>query len=355
MPSPDITAFTRMTRGFMVLGAVIVVGVTGYLLTGWSLLDSIYMVVITIFGVGYGEVRSIEAPELKLFTMALIISGCSALIYILGGFFQMIAEGELNRALGKLRMTKQINNLEGHIIICGYGRIGRVLADELAKADVKVVVVDGDEKRIARAGDSGCLVYHGNASHEETLRRAGIDRARALCSVVPDDAMNVFITLTARSMNPTLSILARGEDPETASKLKQAGANEVVLPSAICATQMSDLIVRPEALDFLKRAELHGVDGDLKALGLGVRTLTLEASANGRTVGALEQAAQVSLMIVAIQHASGSTTHRPALDVLLNEGDTVIVVTHAEDVETLKFRFAEEKRVMRYRGGTIQQ
>ncbi len=351
----DPSAISRMTRGFWVLAAVCVVGVVGYLMTGWSLLDSIYMVVITIFGVGYGEVRNIETPELKVFTMLLIVSGCSALIYILGGFFQLIAEGELNRALGKLRMTKQIKELEGHVIVCGFGRIGRVLAAELKRADVPVVIVDNTESRVSSAADLGYLTLQGDASHDATLQEAGVERARALCSVLPNDAMNVFITLTARNLNKSVLIIARGEDHETEPKLRQAGADRVVLPSAISANQIADMVTRPEVLDYLREGELGGLDSDLQALGLALRTLALDASAQGRDVGALERAAQVSLMVVAIRRQSGEVVERPGLDVELHTGDSVIILAHATDASSLELRFASARRPISYRGATLHR
>ncbi len=342
-----------MTRGFIVLALVIAAGVIGYLLTGWSLLDSLYMVVITIFGVGYGEVRNIDSPELKVFTMLLIIAGCSALIYILGGFFQLIAEGELNRALGKLRMTKQINQLKEHVIVCGYGRIGRVLTSDLTKAGVSVVVVDQNESRCAAAAEEGLLTFEGDATQDDTLRQAGVDRARALCTVLPNDALNVFITLTARNLNPDLAILARGEDPQTEAKLRQAGAAQVVLPSRICGTRMADMVIRPAALDYLRRSDRTGLDNDLEALGLRMVSVVLDSTADGHIIGDLEASARVSLIVVALKKKSGEIIERPPLDEALSDGDTVILLVHSERASGLAIRFPNASRKLSYRGARV--
>lgn len=349
----ELSAFGKMTRGFVVLGGVSVVGVLGYLLKGWSILDSIYMVVITIFGVGYGEVRSLSDPGTKIFTIFLIISGCSALIYILGAFFQMLAEGELNRALGKMRMTKQINQLENHVIVCGYGRIGRVLAKRLQTAGVDLVVIDQDTQRAERAVSDGYPAMVGDASHDASLRQAGIARARSLCSVLPSDAMNVFITLTARNLNANVHIIARGEDPETEPKLRQAGANQVVLPSSASAHRMADMITRPAVLDYLRDADRAGLDSDLEGLGLKMVRLPLTATAEGKTVADLEKAAQVSLMVVALVRGTGETIERPALSLPLFDADEVLLLVHAEHAENLKVGFAKPVRKLTYRGATL--
>lgn len=345
-----MTALLRMRRGALVLAATCLVGVCGYLVFGWSLLDSVYMVVITVFGVGYGEVHVLDAPEQKIFTIGLIISGCSALIYILGGFFQIIAQGELQRALGTLRMTKEIKNVHDHVIICGFGRMGRVLAGELSTAGVPVVVVDKDEHKVALADAEGFMAFAGDASHDSELRQVGIDRAKALCSVLPNDALNVFVTLTARNLNPELKIVSRGEDPETEKKLHHAGANRVVLPSATSAQRMSDIVTRPLVLDFLGESEMLSLDNDLQALGLTMMTLILDETAEGRTVGDLERETQVSLIVVALLRADGKKSSKPGLSEPLRPGDQVILLAHAEDTPSISVRFSSGPRSISYRG-----
>lgn len=352
VPERPVSAFTRMVRGFSVLGLVVAVGVVGYLLWGWSLLDAFYMVVITIFGVGYGEVRNLDSPELKVFTMLLIISGCSALIYILGGFFQLIAEGELNRALGKRRMTKQISSLAGHVIVCGYGRIGRVLAEALAESGVDVVVVDSSEERCQSAVTGGYLAHQGDASHDATLLEVGLGQAKALCTVLPNDAMNVFITLSARNLDAQVTIIARGEDPQTEAKLLQAGANQVVLPSSISAMRMADMVTREQALVYMENRELTGLESDFASLGLRLVSLVADGSAEGHTIGDIERDAEVSLMVIGLKQGD-EVLDRPPLATPLRKGDTVMLLAHSDEAVDLRLRFNGPQRPLRYRGGIV--
>jgi voltage-gated potassium channel len=287
--------------------------------------------------------------------MALIITGCSALIYILGGFFQLIAEGELNRALGKHRMSKQIKELRNHVIVCGFGRIGKVLAQRLKESGVEVVVVDADERRATQAAEAGYFSFQGDASHDATLENVGIARAQCLCTVLPNDAMNVFITLSARNLDPRIKIIARGEDPETEPKLKQAGANQVVLPSATSARRMSDMITRPTVLEYLEGTKTGGLDSELEVMGLTMLTLPLDESAANHTVGDLEKEAQVSLMVIAPLRASGETLEGPGLNEPLAGGDNVVLLVHPEHAGSLSISFASpRRRMLSYRGAKVE-
>jgi voltage-gated potassium channel len=220
---------------------IAIMAVTGYVLSGWSLIDSIYMVIITVFGVGFGEIGPMT-PTLRAFTMLVIVAGYVSVVYIVGGFIQVITEGEFNRALGARRMTREIASLKDHVIICGFGRIGQILARKLVEARMPFVVLDSNPDRIAAAEARGYLVRLGNAADEVILESAGIERAKVLASVLPDDAINVFITLTARNLNSELIIVARGEFPSTEKKLRQAGADHVVLPAEIGALRLSHII-----------------------------------------------------------------------------------------------------------------
>ena len=244
-------AYQRIITGVAFFSLTVIIGVLGYVLAGWPWLDAIYMVVITIFGVGYGEVNPIESVSLKTFTSLVIVAGALSVAYIISGFVQSITEGEIRRALNLKRMTQEIDNLQNHIIICGFGRIGQMLATKLAEGHQAFVVIDHDPERTAMARESGYLMYQGDATDEMILQAVRIDRARALATVLPSDAANVFITLTAREMNPNLMLLARGELPSTEKKLRLAGADHVILLASIGAVRMAQLITHPTAVDFL--------------------------------------------------------------------------------------------------------
>ncbi len=248
-------ASRRIVRGIAFLVLLVVVSTAVYVRAGFTLVNALYMVVITVFSVGYGEVRELD-PALGIFTMFVIIGGCSSLVYITSGLFRMIAEGQLQKVLGRSRMDKELEALKDHAIVCGFGRIGHVVCEELVGARVQVGVVETDQERCDAARAAGHLVVHGDASQNEALTSAGLARARALASVLSNDAMNVFITLTARQLRPNLFIVARGEEHGVEPKLMQAGANRVVLPSRIGAERISHLVTRPAVLEFFKEADL---------------------------------------------------------------------------------------------------
>ena len=324
----------RILTGAVFLSLTLVFAVTGYRLAGWSLLDSVYMVVITVFGVGFGEIGPMS-PQLRIFTMFVIVAGCTSVGYIFGGFFQMITEGEINQALGARRMTNEIKTLKQHVIICGYGRIGQILARQMVEAKQPFVLIDNNLGRIETAEAMGYLVRLGNATDEGILESAGIEHAKVLATVLPDDSANVFITLTARGLNPNLVILSRGQYPSTEKKLRQAGADHVVLPAEIGALRMSHIITHPAALSFLDDT----VDGSslnelLSQIDIQVDELTVPPGSSlvGIDISTIQVRGNGTFIVVALLKANGETIINPGQEVTLDEGDTVIVMGHKSDI-----------------------
>ena len=246
MNSQETTAKTTLRKGLSVFGVICIVGTAVYVYAGWGWLDAIYMVTITIFGVGYGEVRPIEEPWLKLFTTGFIFAGCSSLIYVIGGIVQLLAEGEIQRIMGNRNRTKELDQLNDHTIICGYGRVGQMLAVELANENKPFVVLDRNPERFELAIADGFLAWQGDAVEDHVLTQVGLFRARTLATVLPDDATNVFITLTARDMCESIQIIARAESPSTERKLIRGGATSVVMPAAISAIRIAQLTTESE-------------------------------------------------------------------------------------------------------------
>lgn len=348
-------AFRRIQTGVAFFVITIVMAVIGYLVMGWSLLDAIYMVIITIFGVGYGEVQPLQTPAERIFTIFVIIAGTSSVVYIVGGFVQMVTEGELNRALDTQRKSKTIANLNSHVIICGYGRIGRVLAQHLDQAKQSLIILDNNPERVAMAEARGYLVYAGSATDEIALQEVGIDRAKVLASVLPDDATNVFITLTARELNSKLMILARGETPSTEKKLRLAGADHVVLPSSVSSQRMANLITRPTALDILSQTgERHALDELLAQINIQLDELTVKENSQlmGKTIGELEIRGKGTFIVVALRQQEGATITHPNPSLVLNSGDVLLLMGHQGDIPKFASRYAL-KSGMRYRGGQV--
>ncbi len=322
---------------------VSVIATLAYMLNGWSFNDAFYMTVITVFSVGYEEVRPVDTVMLRLVTGMLIIVGCTGMIYLTGALVQFITFGLLQELLGATRMTKQISDLEDHVIVCGFGRTGKMLAKELMQGKAKFVVIEPDQTRCLEAKAMGYLTLNADAIEENALRQAGIAKARALASVVSSDPINVFITLSARSLNKSIQIIARGEDPSTEKKLLQAGANAVILPTHIGAEQIASLILFPAIAGVIQASERRRqMEIDLRTLGLEIEVVAMAEGSlfAGRSVEEIEQRSDNSFFIIAVERSGVKTAERPAPHMRIYPGDGVTVIGRPGRSEALR-RFSE--------------
>lgn len=310
------------------VGTVAVVSTLAYMAAGWSFTDASYMVLITIYTVGFGEVRPIDTPYLHIVTVLTMMLGCTDMILLTGVLVQLFTIVQLREFLGGNRMQHRIDQLTDHIIICGFGRIGATLARDLGRAGVPLVILDRTDERLSEAEAAGHCLLAGDATEEELLIAAGIKRARCLATVLPDDAGNVFITLSARNLNPDIEIIARGEVPTTAQKLRRAGADHVVLPTHIGAERMARLILYPASDDLSGDESVAGAREQLGKLGLDLEKVLVSADAAlcGTTVAEAERRAAGAVMIVQINRGQSQRMARPAPDEVLEAGDELLVV-----------------------------
>lgn len=303
--------------------ATMVVAVVGYMLAGWSFNDALYMVFITVFSVGYGEVRPIDTWPLRLFTMGVISFGCVTIIFTTGALVQFLTAAQVRHMLGERRMTREISKLRRHTIVCGFGRLGRMVTAELKRAGKPFVILDRSPLRLEEARELGFLTMAGDATDEKVLLEAGVKHAESLATVLPDDAANVFITLSARNLNKDLRIIARGEVPSTESKLLQAGATHVVLPAHIGAERVVHLLLFPDG---------EGTGGAVAfeegLAGLGVsmeQTLVAQESPlAGQTISAIAERALGDALLVALHHRDGGVTSHPSPETVVQVGDALV-------------------------------
>lgn len=346
-----------MLAGILVFTCICVAAVAGYMAAGWQLTDAIYMVVITIFGVGYGEVRPVESMWLRALTITVIISGYAAVIYTVGGFMQFLIDGELNKVLGARRMTKGIERLQGHAIVCGVGRLGSNLIKELHEAGKPFVAIDEDLVRLQGLEAQGHLIINGDATEEDILEQAGIRRASVIATALPSDSTNVFVTITARELNPNITIIARGENPRTEKKLLGCGANRVVMPTAIGAQKMAQLIIRPTAEEMLAEiADSTHINQDLSLLGLELSELRIDADSPlvDCPIGDIEASMNQGLLVVGLRKSDGKNVLHPPATTRLNSGDILVFMGHSDEVASLTRRLAKPAHELTYRGVKIK-
>ena len=332
------------------LAAVLVLGTLAYMAAGWSFVDASYMVVLTIFSVGYGEVRPIDSLYLHMVTVGVMALGCTGMILATGALVQVLTASQIQQLLGSTRVKNDIGRLSGHIIVCGFGRIGRMLACDLAGGKAAFVVLEADEARLHQAREAGYLAWQGDATDEASLIAVGVERASILATVLPNDAANVFITLSARSLNPDLTIIARGEAASTETKLLQAGADKVVLPTHIGAERMAEFILFPETARFIRGSDrMKDFERVLRDLGLGIEVVVVAegTAAVGLTIEQLEQRAHGAFFVVQINRQHGEAVTRPPKDLKIAAGDGLVLVGRGAAVNAVFTAQATRQRTGR--------
>ncbi len=326
----------RIFQGFLAVQVVIVLGVIGYVSLGWTVFDALFMVVITISGVGYGEVRQMSTPAERIHSMLVIGMGMVAVAYTIAGFVQFLTEGEIERLLGRQRMRRQIELLTEHTIVAGFGRVGGLVCEELAEAELPFVLIEQTLDRVPDIERHGYLHVIGDATEETVLREAGIERAKTLVSAMPNDAINVYITLTARQMNPTATIIARAELPSTQKKLRQAGANHIVLPAAIGAHRIVSLLTNPTAVEF---AELVTTRSSL-AIEMDDIPVKHGGPLSGHTLRDADVGRRTGVMVIAVKRADGRVEFPPTGDEPFGDGDSIVVLGRRANLDQFRRQFS---------------
>jgi voltage-gated potassium channel len=333
-------ATTGISLALLLLAMVFVGGVLGYMvIEGWSFWDAFYMTVITVTTVGYREVHAMSRAG-ELFTSALLLVGVGTALYTFTLAATIVVEGGLQARLGRRRVARMIDDLEQHFIVCGFGRIGTVIADEFAQQQIPFVLVERDPARVQEALERGMLVVEADASHEETLRKLHIERARGLVAALGTDAENVYAVLTARVMAPGLFIVGRAETEDAERKLRRAGADRVVSPYAIGAQQMAQTALRPAVVDFVKLATQAGnID-----LAMEQIVVTAPSPLVGQSLVESNLRQRFGVIVVGIQRARGKMEFNPSPDAGIQDGDQLVVLGRPESLKELSLAAASGER-----------
>ena len=312
----------RLIGGASALSTVLAVGVVGYMvIEGWSLLDSTYMTVIALSTVGFGEVHPLSKTG-QVFTIILVVAGVAALAYTFGRFVDTLVAGHI-RGLWEARlMERRINRMEQHYIVAGLGRVGSEVATALEREGAPFVVIDTDHEAIESASEAGWSYVEGDATEEETLRIAGIDRARGLVTALDTDADNLFVTLTGRTLNPDLVIVARSSHVSAEKKLLKAGADRVITPNVIGGRRMATMILNPIVSDYLDLVS-HGGGIEFRLEELEVPD---DAELTGETIAGARIRDTIGVLVLAIRAADGSMNTNPSSDTVFGPGDHIVAL-----------------------------
>lgn len=326
--------YKRLMRVMTALAAVFLSGVVGYsIIEGWSLFDSLYMTVITIASVGYGEVHPLTF-EGRIFTIFLILCGSATLIYGLSILTAFMVEGDLTDILRRRKMTRAIAALEKHFIVCGMSATGRYVIDELKKTGRSFVVIDRDPERIKQLGNEGILNIEGDATNDAVLQAANVGSAAGLLTTLHADSDNLFVVVTARGLNPSLKIIAKAINEESERKLRQVGADSVVMPNFIGGLRMASEMIRPSVVSFLDTM-LRSQD---KTLRVEEIMIPLNSPLKGKSLADSAILDMEGVTVVAVSNGKSSYSFNPSRERFLSGGDVLIVMGVVENIMQLKAR-----------------
>ncbi|RMG71048.1 MAG: potassium channel protein [Nitrospirae bacterium] len=327
-------------KALLSLGLVIIVlitGTTGYtLIEGWSLFDSFYMTVITLSTIGYQELRPLSHNG-RLFTIFLVFFGVGVVAYVVNNGIKIIFEGEIQKSLGRFKLEKRLLKMKNHYIVCGYGRMGQIICKELKAHGMPYVVIEKEPVEID-ADEKGIFIF-GDATKDDILKKAGIDRAKGLISVLSTDAQNLFVVLSARELNSDLLIVARAGEEGSEQKLLRAGADRVVSPYHIGGLRIAHTVLKPAVVDFLEFATKSGnIELQMEEIdvddGSELCDKTIHESGVGRNLG---------VIIVAIKRKEGEMKFNPVHNTKIHAGDTLIAIGEVQKLKELEKMAASPK------------
>jgi voltage-gated potassium channel len=316
----------------VVLSSLLVIGTVGFIaIEGWEWFDALYMTVITLATVGFGEVHPLSRAG-RWFAIGLILSGVFTVFYAAGAAFASMASGELGRFLRRRRMSRVLDELSNHVIVCGYGRMGRRVCAELSAMKVPFLVIERDAAAIAEFAIPFGVATLGDATDDALLTRAGITKARALVAVLASDADNLFITMSARLLADKLYILARAEDERSEAKLTRAGATRVVSPYAVTGYRVAHSVVRPAVVDFIEVVTgTQHLDLQMEEVRIGPSSPLV-----GQSLAGTRMRQELGVIVVAVKKASGTMLYNPSATDPFASDDVLIAVGKRADLERLE-------------------
>jgi voltage-gated potassium channel len=322
-----MTDWRRLRVGLSVLVGVMVVGTIGYIGFGFSVLDAIYQTVTTVTTVGFREVRPLSGTA-KVFTIVLILLGVGTALYTLSVLIETLVEGQLRDVFGRRRMEHRIDRMSDHVVICGWGRVGRAIARELVAVGSKPVVIDREPSRLEGVPYPAVV---GDATEDDVLEQAGIARARALVAALDDDAGNLVVTLSARSLRPDLFIVARVRLDDNEPKLRRAGADRVVNPQSIGGVRMAAFVLQPHVTEFLD-VVMHdrGLEFHLEEV-----PVPSDSAVSGQTIRDAHIRDRTGALVLAVRNPDGTFVTNPEPDRVITGGEVLIAIGTQSELDAL--------------------
>jgi voltage-gated potassium channel len=328
-----------LEKAVLLLVTIIIVGTAGYMIIEHAgLLDSFYMVIITITTIGYGEVFTLGTGG-EIFTLVLIVAGVGTMGYTLVSAVEFMIENSVSGMMGRRKMRKEIEDMLGHYVLCGYGRVGQHIAGDLKDAGASFVIIEQDPSAAERAREQGYLVIKADATHDETLWEAGIENAKGLVTALSSDAENLYITLTARELCPHLFIVSRCDIEGSESKLRRAGADRVISPHSIGGRRMAAMLLKPmvwDYLDLVTRGQY--IEFNIENLEWRIDDVEIQPNSylDGKSIDEAKIYSISGALVLAVKKRGVGFNTKPSKDMRLDAGDYIVAIGTVDQLAKLE-------------------
>lgn len=322
--------------------SLILIGVIGFhFIENLSFLDSLYMTIITVFTVGFREIREPLSPIGQIFTMFIILGGVGSVMYAFTKIAEFVYEGTINKIWRRRKMENQIQNLKDHYIVCGHGRMGQIVRSRLEEEKLPFVIIESRKESLAELeGDRSCLYIEGDATQEEVLIKAGIKKAKALAALLPSDADNLYLVMTVKLINPSLFVLSKVMDEEAERKIRQIGANKTVNPNKISGLRIAQGLIRPALVEFMdlivRRSEL--------SLSMEEFIIKKDSTMIDKSIAQCEVRQRANVIVVAMKKPEEDIIFNPSPDIKIQAGDTLLVLGNLHDINQFEKTYLGEAR-----------